>query len=174
MPRNKSYADEIKINTDDLITEWQEQPVLMMKYSDLFAAAVFERDTAKVKLDYVEAQIDSEIRKDYKKFGYSSKPTEAAIKNIIISNKKYRKALKKVVYTTKQANHMSGVRTSFEHRKKALENLVTLLVTGFHSEPKNKVRDIKNVKFKKLHEHQKTSLKGGKRNNRIKQSQKAE
>lgn len=168
-----SYADDLKIDRNDLVSDWEEQPVLMLQYCDLHAEAVFNRDADKIKLDYTEAKLDSEIRKDFKAFGFVSKPTEAAIKNTILLQKEYIEAIQCLLDSSKQANLMSGIRQSFDHRKKALENMVTLLISGFHSEPRNKVEDIKklkNKKFEEHHEHNKKILKGGKRNKLIKQS----
>lgn len=166
----RDYKKDIHINVQDLESEWINQPSLMVDYNDLYAVAIFERDELKVKLEYTAAKLDSEIRKDYSKFGFDSKPTEAAIKNTIIFQKQYVKLMKKMLLAAKQANLMSGVRTSFEHRKKALENLVTLHVTGFYSEPRNKPKDIRNLKDKKItkhHKHNKKVLKGGKRKNKV-------
>ena len=164
------YTKDIRINEHDLESEWIHQPSLMMSYNNLYAIAIFERDELKVKLEYTAAQLDSEIRRNYGNFGFDSKPTEAAIKNTVISHKKYVNVMKKTLIAAKQANLMAGVRTSFEHRKKALENLVTLQVTGFYSEPRNKAKDIKDLKDKKLskyHQHNKKSLKRGKRKQKI-------
>jgi len=165
--KNQDYVKDIRINEHDLESEWINQPSMMMEYNDLYAVAIFERDELKVKLEYTAAQLDAEIRKNYAKFGFDSKPTEAAIKNTIVCRKRYVDVMKKTLIANKQANLMAGVRTSFEHRKKALENLVTLKVTGFYSEPRNKARDIKEKKLTKHHTHNKKVLKGGKRKNKI-------
>jgi len=167
------YAEDLKIDRNDLVGDWEEQATLMMHYCDLYAIAVFERDTEKVRLEYIAAQLDSDVRKNFKNYGFASKPTEAAIKNTVVMQKKYRRAVKKALLTAKQANLMAGVRTSFEHRKKALENMVTLLVTGFHSEPKNKPKNIQKMLTSKHHNHNKKILKGGKRNHLLKRNQKA-
>lgn len=164
---NLDYAKDIKIDPHNLEEMWLHQPSLMMEYNDLYAVAVFERDELKVKLEYTTAKLDSEIRKDYKKFDFASKPTESAIKNTIVFQKQYVSVVKKMLLAAKQANLMAGVRTSFEHRKKALENLVTLKVTGFYSEPRNKTKDLKERKMTKHHKRNKKILKGGKRKNKI-------
>jgi len=166
-----SYEKDVRIDNNDLTGEWLEQPTLMMKYNDLYAIAAFERDTLKVKLEYTSALVDSEIRKNFTEFGFVTKPTEAAIKNAVCMDKRYRKIAKDMLSAAKNANFMAGARVSFEHRKKALENLVTLLVTGLHSEPKNKGKIIEkklnSKKLKKFHRHNKNILKGGKRNHMI-------
>ncbi|RLD78262.1 MAG: hypothetical protein DRJ07_13455 [Bacteroidetes bacterium] len=164
---NLDYVKDIRINEHDLESEWINQPSLMMQYNELYAVAVFERDSLKVKLDYTAAKLDSEIRKDYSKFGFESKPTEAAIKSAILFQKQYVRTMKKTLLAAKQANLMAGVRTSMDHRKKALENLVTLKVTGFYSEPRNKTKDLKEKKMTKHHQHNQKVLKGGKRKNKI-------
>ena len=145
--KNRDYKKDIRINEHDLMTEWMEQPSLYLYYSDMFAAAVYERDRLKLKLEYMISKIDSEIRANCKKFGFESRPTETAIKNAILTDPRCKKADLKHLKAARQTNLLLGVKISFEHRKKALENAVSLQITGYHSEPRNKLKDI----FEKKH-----------------------
>jgi len=134
---DRNYTDDIKINEHDLESEWLTQPSLMLYYSEAHAEALHARDTAKVQVDYTFAKIDADIRKNWEKF-FDSKPTEGAIKSFILKSPKYKKAEHFLIDCAKEANLLAGIKTSFDHRKRALENIVSLRISGFHAEPKNK------------------------------------
>jgi hypothetical protein len=131
----RDYSKDIEINENDLEAEWLEQPSLMLYYSERYAEAIHKRDMRKIRLDYVFADIDSDIRKNWNKH-FDSKPTEVALKNYITKDARYRKAEKLHINAVRDVNILAGVKTSFDHRKRALENLVSLRISGFHSEPK--------------------------------------
>ncbi len=137
------YKSDILIDENDLENEWINQPSLYLHYAEAHTAALHIKDTNKLKLEYACAKIDSSVRKDWKKY-FDSKPTESAIKNYILSHPTIRQAERAYIDSTEQANLLNGVRNSFEHRKRALENLVSLKISGFHSEPRNKTKDLKN------------------------------
>lgn len=136
MPIELNYRTEIQIDPNNLEDEWINQPSLYLKYSEAYANAVANKDRAKSNLEVVYANIDAKVRVDWDEFGFDSKPTEPAIKQFILKNAKYRNAIKSHVMAVKEANLMAGVKHSFDHRRKALENLVQLTISGFHSEPR--------------------------------------
>jgi len=136
MPVELNYKSEIQIDPNNLEEEWINQPSLYLKYSEEYANAVANKDRAKSNLEVVYARIDAKVRIDWDEYGFDSKPTEPAIKQFIAKNAEYRKAVKRHVMAVKESNLMAGVKHSFDHRRKALENLVQLHISGFHSEPK--------------------------------------
>lgn len=154
----RDYRIDIEIDENNLEDEWITHPSIYVHYSDLYADAVFRRDEAKLYLDWVDANLDLAIRKDYKKYGFESKPTEGGIRNKIITNKKHMEAAQKFNSASKSVNSMTGVKTAFEHRKHALGNLVSLKIGGFNAEPRNKIRDIKKLMSGGVHEKHKQSL----------------
>ncbi|MHA1574909.1 MAG: hypothetical protein ACTSXL_02045 [Alphaproteobacteria bacterium] len=155
----RNYDEDIKINENNIEEMWLEQPSLNMYYNDLYAASIFVRDRCKIQTEYIYAQLDTKIRQDWKSFGFESKPTETAIKNKILMQDEYKKIIYKTLKASKDANLMAGVKTSFEHRKHALSNIVSLRISGFHSEPRNIIKDIKNKKVSENHLMQKQNLK---------------
>jgi len=154
----RDYKEDIRIDVNNLEGEWIEQPSLMLHYSSLYAEAIHSRDLKKVKVDQEYARIDSEIRKDWQKH-FDSKPTEVAIKNYITLHPIYRKAEKLLINATREVNLLSGIKSSFDHRKRALENIVSLHITGFHSEPINKKRKVSS----EGHKQQTSMLRKGRR-----------
>lgn len=149
----RNYKEDIKIDLSNLEDEWILQPSLYLTYSELHADAIAKRDNAKLKLEYVHAKIDSDIRKNLKKYGFTSKPTEAAIKSAIILDKKHKKAEKTLINANKEVNVLNAVKLSFEHRKAALQNVVSLKVMGLSSEPRNLVQDAKYKKKRVMDNH---------------------
>lgn len=137
----RDYKQDISIDTNDLESEWIEQPSLFLYYAEAHAEAIHLRDTQKSKLDLVYSEMYSDIKKNWEDY-FENKPTEPAIKEYIHKDKKYRKAEKNLIEATKDVNILLATKTAFDHRKKALENLVSLRISGFHSEPKNKKRNI--------------------------------
>lgn len=144
---NINYKDAIKINEDDLESEWLTQPSYYLYFSEAHAEALYEKDLAKARMEYVFATLYSDIRKNWKKY-FDQKPTEPAIKAHISCSKEYRSKERKFIDATKNANILLGAKIGFEHRKNALSNLVSLKIGGFYSEPRNKRKDLVTLKEK--------------------------
>jgi len=132
---NRNYKRDLDIDMNDLEGEWLKQPSLFMYYSQEHSEAIKERENAKNNLDVIDAQLDSEIRRDWEKH-WTKSPTETAVKNWVLQHEKHKKALDVFNEKSHSVNLLQSAKSAFDHRRKALENLVTLLVTGFHSEPK--------------------------------------
>ena len=130
-----SYKEDITINKNDLVNEWQNQASLYLKYAELAAEAIEERDNAKNHLEVVYSKLDYEIRTNWSVY-LKSKPTEVSIKQWILRQKKYRKAQNILTKATKNVNMYQAARTALEHKKHALQNIVQLMVSGFYAEPK--------------------------------------
>jgi len=152
-------SKDLLINDNDLDAEWSEQGSRFFYYAEAHAEALHTKDIKKSKMDYVYATMYSSIKKDWEKI-FDTKPTEPAIKEHIYSTDKYKKAERAFINATKDANLMLAAKQAFEHRKKALENKVSLRIGGFYSEPRNKVKDIQTLQMRK---DQKTGLKKGQR-----------
>lgn len=142
---DRDYKSDISIDPFDLEKEWLEQPSLFLYYSEAYADAAYERDRRKAKMEYTYSKLYSEVKSNWKEY-FESKPTEAACKEWVISHKEYRKAEINFIKATKSANILSNVKTAFEHRKLALSNLTSLRIGGFYSEPRNKQRDVDNLR----------------------------
>jgi len=153
----RNYKADIKINEHDLETDWMTQASHFLYYAEEHANALHNRDMMKAKADYIYAVMYSEIKKDWEKH-FEIKPTEPAIKEFIAKSKKFKIAEKKYIDAAKDANIMLGVKTAFEHRKLALSNLTSLKISGFYAEPRNKQRDVENLKMKGGYETQKKAL----------------
>ena len=130
------YQEDINLNQYDLEYELIRQASLFLKYSELAVDAGFERDKIKERIKLAETEIDLDIRQDYEQFGFDCKPTEAAIKAAIVQHDSHRKVTRKYIEATRVFNSLTGAKTALEHKKKALELLVSLVIRGYSAEPK--------------------------------------
>lgn len=153
MSRHRDYKKDVVINEHDLEEEWINQPSLYLYYAEAHADAIHIRDMKKAQAEYVYATMYSEVKSNWDKY-FDTKPTEAAIKEHVLSSAEYRRALKAFINASKDANLMLGAKTAFDHRKRALENLVSLKIAGFHSEPserriKGNLRQVDKKKYRR-------------------------
>lgn len=130
-----SYKDDITIAKHELDKEWINQPKLFCQYAEEAVEASFERDKAKEQLDLVKAEMDGQIRKNPTKFGLD-KATDTAVANAIIQTEEYKKANSYFLDCLKKMRIMEVARESFDHKKRALEKLTDLFISGYWSEPK--------------------------------------
>jgi len=159
----RDAREDVLIDPENLEAEWIEQPSIVQYNNDLFAEIQEIKDSLNEKLDYFTAKLDLQIRENPEKYGFSGKITETAIKNKIVVNKKIRQLKQKLNKVEKSLNDVKGVKNSFEHRKKALENLVSMRITGVHAEPKNLLAKLKEKGYAKYSKSQKQGLKKLKR-----------
>jgi len=144
---SRDYKKDIKIDPEDLEGEWIEQGSLFLYYAEAHADALHARDMSKSKLDLTYAKLYSDIKKNWEKH-FDAKPTEPAIKEFILNTPTYQRVERKLIDDSREANIMLAAKTAFDHRKRALENLVSMRISGFHSEPRRKTRTIKTGGYK--------------------------
>lgn len=132
------YQEDIKIDIDQLDQEWIKQASLYQYYAKQEAMALYKRDQLAEALALTQAQLDGEIRLDPKKHGFESKPTEAAILNSIKQNPFYIKDSRILMKATCKAKIIGSAVRSFDHKKKALEKLSDLYLSGYWAGPKIK------------------------------------
>lgn len=126
------YKEDIKIDRFSLDTEWEQHPSKFMEWAEKSVEAQFERDKAKEQLDLIKAQIDLEIRERVTE----KKLTEAAISNMVLINPKYQEASSKFREAVNDAKILDVAKDAFEHKKKALEKITDLWISGYWSDPK--------------------------------------
>lgn len=129
-----NYEDDVTIDPDSLDTEWLQQPRLMLKYCKISSEAEMLYELAKENLDLVKAELDKDIRSDPERFGIS-KLTEAAVSNTIISHKLYKEASTNLIQTKFEWGVAKGAVKAVEHKKDALENLVSLFGKQYFAGP---------------------------------------
>ena len=133
MGKEKSF---LSIDENRLDREWLKQPDLMYKYATMYADAKREASEAKSNLEATKAQLTNKIRNNPEDYDLSDKPTEKAIEAKVLSNKKYKKANTNVLDAVHAVDVLGAAVTSIEHRKRALEKLVSLHGQNYFSTPR--------------------------------------
>ena len=131
---NTDYKKDMNIDPQALEVEWLRQSSLYMNYAEKCAMAERRKNSTKEQLEVIKAECDREIRA--RKIEAKEKVTESIIEAAIVDNKKHKEGVQLLLTATYEHNILSFVIKALEHRKKALENLVQLYLSGYFSGPK--------------------------------------
>ena len=137
-----NYAQEIKINPIEIERELIDQPELFMKYAELHADAIQEKDRQKQKLDLLYSELEAEVRSNYMSY-FTRKPTENQIKSWIAIHPRYVKAQEIYSNTCRNVNVTAGAKEAFAQRRFILGNIVSMKIAGIFSDPKPKGDNVK-------------------------------
>jgi len=127
----------LDIDAYSLDSEWVQQANLYQDAIKLEAEALRELNDAKEKLLIRKAQIELDYRSG-KGVDSDLKITDKAIDALLNANVELINLRKLVNKNKEEYDILSGFVTALEHKKKALENLVTLHVNGYYAEPREK------------------------------------
>lgn len=130
------YKSDIAIDQFALDYELIRQASLYQKYSELYANAAYERDRLKEKVEQVKADVALDVRQNFAEWGFTTKPTDAAVKETVAASERVEDAIKQSLESTRRANKMYGIKCSFDNKKSALESMVRLYVSGYFGTPK--------------------------------------
>lgn len=148
--KEKIEFDFFEIDINRLDEEWINQPKFYYKYSELLTDAKEKVERCKAQLEIanddrkaVRAKLHLRIRKNPKKyFGTADKPSETAIANRILTHPKYAKSQQKVykvnedlIKASKEVSTYYSAVFTLDHRKAALERLVSLHGQNYFSTP---------------------------------------
>lgn len=152
-----NYQKELEIDLGRLEENLTDQPQLVMKYGELWAEKIAERDRAKENLSIVEAELDGYARANWVDVS-DTKMTEKSILGYVLNNDKRKSAMEELISITEETNILSVAKVAFEHRKKALEGLVSLFIANYYADPKIAKRDINEVQSSERKETQQKEL----------------
>lgn len=133
---NHDEFDFFDLDDCRLDKEWKRQPKLFFEHAKRLADAKANHAAAKADLDLTRAEQDELIRDNPGKYGID-KIRESAVANKV----EVRPEVEAAVKTMNKAKHRMDVLQAavdaLEHRKRALENLVTLFCASYFSEPRS-------------------------------------
>jgi len=152
------YTEDIQIDIDHLDAEWIQQASRYQFYAKREAIAMYERDQVADELSLCHAKLDASIRLNPEKFGIITKPTEAAILNTIKQQPEYAKTNKAFMDLLLKTRIISAAVKSFEHKKKALEKLTDLYLSGYWAKPRVS-SEAQEIYGKQAREEQESDLK---------------
>jgi hypothetical protein len=144
---------DISIDKYKLDDEFITQPDLMLYFSDLLSRKNKEVndldiliDQSKDQLKALKANIELDYRRGIRKIG-DVKLTESTIEAAVNSDEKVEKLQNKQYELRQKYNSLleerdklAGIVDAVRHRKSSLENLATLYVAGYYSQPTAKDR----------------------------------
>jgi hypothetical protein len=130
-----NYQDYVTINPDALDDEWVHFPSRYMEVIQQSVEARIAADEAKDRFDLARARADDEIRKEPESFDIP-KVTENAIKNAVELHPKVLKAKEAWMHARKEQMILQGAVDAMDAKRKALENIVQLQISGMYAEPK--------------------------------------
>ena len=93
-------------------------------------------EIAREELQRIDAEIDLDIRASWGEYGFETKPTEGAIRAIILQEEKHIKASKELINALREMNIVQGAKVALDHKKAALERLSTLYLSGYWADPR--------------------------------------
>jgi hypothetical protein len=137
-------VDELVINPLDLPEEWIKQPVLYDRAIVAVKDARRSMDAAKEDMDLIISETKIELRTTKSK-DKDTKVTEKYVEEMAAVDPHVTKAKRLYNVLSQQYGLMVSRVRSVEMKKKALENLTTLVIGQLYSLPKEG-RTIKNVK----------------------------
>jgi hypothetical protein len=133
----------LKIDEFNLDKEWLDQPRLYFEWAQKAADARKDFDETKNALEVTKSEISLQVRDNPEAFGIDSKLTEKVIEAAVLESTQHVRALKKM-NDARHAHEVYSVAVSaLEHRKRALENLVTLHMANYYSEPRARTQEDK-------------------------------
>lgn len=138
---NEDEIDDIvHIDEFQLDREWLRQPKLVRDQHKRLAEAKQLMERARSNVDVVKAELDREIRQDPEAYDLA-KATEKGIEGAILLQPAYKKAVTKYIEARHDVDLISAVVTALEHKKRALESLVSLHGMDYFAEPRTRNDD---------------------------------
>ena len=114
---NEVYPD-LRVDPVHIREQLTEQAALYAYWSTLAEDAAILHDVAKRRVDYVESEIDAELRNEARAVG--EKLTEAIVQRRIVLDERYQDKLDEMITARRAAALLSIIRRSLEQRLSAL------------------------------------------------------
>lgn len=124
-------TDRLPIDKHGLDEEFLQQPVLFQIVTDQLAEYIHQRDSQKLKLEEIYADLSNNIR--YQAQTSNIKFTEDQIKQTIIANRKYKDASIAYLEIKKITDKWIGLKEAYSQRGFALRDLAELWRYGYFS-----------------------------------------
>lgn len=131
-----SYADDLKIDKFSLEEALMNQAELSTKWTAAWAGAVKEKGRAKDDLEVTKEKLTRKARQQWEIFGFHKLPTDTMVLTWLPGQAEYKEKMIYLTNSTYDANILDGVKRGFEHRSRALSDLVRLYLSGYYADEK--------------------------------------
>lgn len=132
---SEDYESLVDLDESALDREWLRQPKLYMTFALQLAQAKLEHVTAKANLDVVRAEMELKVRDTPTDYDIN-KVTEAVISAVVETQPKVKRAVHELNIARHRVDVLEAIVNTLEHRKRTLENLVTLHGQNYFSTPR--------------------------------------
>lgn len=125
--------DMFVIDKNHLDKEWERHSVLTFELTEENAKCQFQYDAAKRNYEVVRAEVNLDVRRNPAKYGFASKPTEAAIDALVDSNRSVCEAAAAVQQARYNLDMSKAGVASIESKKTALDALTKLTAINYYT-----------------------------------------
>lgn len=126
----------LEIDENDLQKAWVDQVRLRYEYGAKLSAARKVHDERKGVLAIKTAEISLDIRTHPENYTLP-KITEDVVKAAVLVQDEYKQALQDLIDARYDLEMLENAVDALEHKKKALENIVSLTLSELRSEPRS-------------------------------------
>jgi hypothetical protein len=126
----------MEIDLKRLEREWADQATRHQLLGQVVAHYRKDVEDAEASLDVAKARAELKIRRSPGKYGVDGALTEALVKANVILHPLYKGANDALIRAKFRLNKLDAVYKASEHRKKGLENEVSLWSQGYFAAPK--------------------------------------
>ena len=129
-------TDDLDLTIDEfrLDEEWLRQPKMYGSVATDLADAQKAYSEARAELEVTKSECELSIRRKPSKYGLE-KVTEATVSAALGAHDSVSKATAAVIDAKHAVDVLNAVVHALDHRKKALENLVSLFLADYYSKP---------------------------------------
>jgi hypothetical protein len=121
-----SLNEILKINKYKLDAELVAIAGQLQEYSDLHVNAIKARDKQKLKLEVLEANLNTNLRKNWKELGFDKPPTVQQSESFVKINENWQQEQQKFIDLCGDVGYYSAACNSLQAKRSALGNLVSL------------------------------------------------
>lgn len=122
------------IDENQLDQECYAHPSLVRKYSELTADARHEYMIAEQMLEYTEASVRLDVRRNPDQYGLEEQPKVDDVKAAVIADQRYQEAQTAVNKAKHDLDYLQAAVNTLEHRRKMLEKAVDLTLINYRTE----------------------------------------
>lgn len=140
-PKQTELDQDLNLDKDNLDFECLDQPNRFMRWSVNMADAIKQRDWAKRQVQITRSEMSVDIRTNPNKYGLE-KATEGSVAATLETLKEISDVENAYIESQRVANIYSSAKEAFEQRKKMLELLTQLYLSGYYSRPKQEMEAV--------------------------------
>ncbi len=125
----------VEIDEENLDLEWVKQPKTVYRFAIALANARLEHARAKANLDVVAAELAKRVRAGPQHY-HIDKVTESTVEGAVLMSVEHKAAMELMNKAKWKMDMHQAMIDALEHKKRGLENLVTLHGQNYFSSPR--------------------------------------